>query len=141
MSGASATARASAARFLAGAGRTAAPLWAGDKERRITAWVPPDLDRRFTAIAKARGVSKGALARELIRSFVSRETVAPASTRVPDAAQHKRSAGAPDGAERDGDPTVMHCRCGTPASFLQPSNRGPASAVQHFVPHRVRDTE
>jgi hypothetical protein len=141
MSGASATARASAPRSLAGAGRAAAPLWAGDKERRITAWVPPDLDRRFTAIAKARGVSKGGLARELIRSFVSRETVAPASTCVPDAAQHKRSAGAPNGAEHDGDPAAMHFRCGAPASFLQPSNRGPASAVEHCVPRRVRDTE
>jgi predicted transcriptional regulator len=92
MSRASATARARAARLLAGRTKTAAPLWAGDKERRITAQVPPDLDRHFTAIAKARGVSKGGLARELIKSFVSRQTVAPAGTGVAGAANADGSA-------------------------------------------------
>jgi predicted transcriptional regulator len=92
MSRASAPERARAARFPVGRAKTAAPLWAGDKERRITAHVPRDLNARFAAIAKARGVSKGGLARELIKRFVSRETVAPAGTSVAGAANADGSA-------------------------------------------------
>src|SRR5437667_29840 len=35
---------------------------------------------------------------------------------------------------------MMRCRPGTPVTLLTRSNRGPVSAMHHFVLHHVRDT-
>lgn len=55
---------------MSGSTRTTSPLWAGATERSVTTKLTPEVHAKFEAIAKARGLTKGALARHLIKQFV-----------------------------------------------------------------------